>query len=694
MTRALAENLLIAVALVVLTIIPYAQTAKFDYVDFDDPVYVLENPQVRGGLRWESLKWAFTTGHAGNWHPLTWLSLMLDTQLFGDNAAGHHSVNVLLHVGNVLLVYWFFWRCTRARWESAFIAALYAVHPMHVESVAWISERKDVLSTLFGLLAFLCYVRYAERPGVLRYVAILITYALCLLSKQMLVTFPFLLLLLDYWPLGRLRFGQRLPPSADRFPAVPVRRLVVEKLPMLLLAITFSVIVFLVQRAGGAVSNLEGIPPHMRITNAVWAYGAYCAKTIWPTGLVFFYPHRGPTLSAGEVLVATAFLVLITLSVATQFRRRPFLLVGWLWFLGMLVPVIGLVQVGLQGMADRYAYLPHLGLFLMITFGVSGLVEKMPHLRWGVGVGAAVMLVGLAARCTSQVETWKDSRALFSHAVEVDPENYHGLVNMGKILATEGKLDVAIDMYQRAIRSRPNLVEAHNNLAFALVEKGDAAGAWNHFQVVLADKPNDPKVQARYADLLFRLGRVREAAQLYQRLLASDSTDARLHYNLGTTLVRMGALDEAIFHFRAALGLNAGLGDARGALAGALVARGAVAEGIAAYRDLITRQPASAEPLNNLAWILATHKDARFRNGEEAVLLARRAVERVQGSDPSYLDTLAAAYAEAGDFVQAERVGVSATDLARRLGRMAEAKSIESRLEGYRRQLPYHEPQP
>lgn len=460
--------LLISIALVIITVAVFYRVVGFDFTNYDDDVYVTNNPAVKAGLNRLSLVWAFNTMYNSNWHPLTWISYLTDARIFGLNAGAFHAVNLLFHLANVVLLFLVLRRLTKSLWRSAFVAALFAVHPLHVESVAWIAERKDVLSTLFWILTMWAYAWYAERPNIGRQALVLAVFALGLMAKPMLVTLPLVLLLLDYWPLRRFK-------SEKAFD------LVWEKLPLLGLALISSLLTYRAQQAWGAMVSANRLSVALRIENAFVSYAAYIGKMIVPRGLAVFYPFPKDGLPLWEVVCSAALLVGITLVVLRAARRRPYLAVGWLWYVVTLMPVIGLVQVGSQAMADRYTYVPLIGLFLMVAW----LPKRMGEWASGrvgekavAGIAGAVV-VALMVCSWMQVGHWKDSVSLFERAVSVTQENFIMYTDLGVAYDRNEQIEQAIWAYNEAIRIRPATIEAHNNLAVLYYEMGEYAKAWD-----------------------------------------------------------------------------------------------------------------------------------------------------------------------------------------------------------------------
>ncbi len=479
----------VAAALALGTLLVYASAAGHGFVDYDDNRYVTENPVVQGGLGWAGLAWAFTTFHASNWHPLTWLSHMLDVQLFGLAPGAHHAVSVLLHAANAALLFLVLSRTTGAPGRSAVVAALFAVHPTHVESVAWVAERKDVLSTLFGLLALLAWTRWIERPTARRYGAVALAFAASLLSKPMWVTLPFLLLLLDWWPLGRVAGG---PPAGAGGGAAPLpwAALVREKVPLLALAAISSAVTVAAQHRGGSVTGLD-LGVAARLGNAAVSYLRYVGKTAWPSALSVFYPHPRDGLPAWLMVAAGALLLGATAAVLARARRAPWLAVGWCAFLGTLVPVIGLVQVGTQAMADRYTYLPSLGLFVAAAWGthrVAGTWRRGAPLA----AAAALALAALSAATVRQLSHWRTHELLFRHAVEVAPDNAHAHAVLAKELRAQGRSDEGLLHAREAVRIDPADSRYWVNLAVAARGLGLGAEARDAVEGALRADPGDP----------------------------------------------------------------------------------------------------------------------------------------------------------------------------------------------------------
>src|SRR5436309_2616283 len=429
------SDLLILPGLAIVTFGIYAQVIGHHFISFDDPTYIQENPMVNRGVTLAGLAWAFTTFHEANWHPLTWISHMIDCQFFGMNAGGHLLVNALIHAANTLLLFWLLLRTTHARWPSALVAALFALHPLHVESVAWASERKDTLSTFFGLLSLIAYVRYAEAPSIRRYAWTAIMLVLGLLAKPMLVTWPFVMLLLDYWPLRRFRESEvkgqpaRLPAREDFRSSLGagrwsvVRSLVVEKIPLFALVAASAVVTSVAQSHGGGVRTFTEFPIALRLSNALVSYAKYLLLAFWPNDLAVYYPYTGTDIPAWQIIGAALLLIAITAFCFFQRKIRPYLTVGWLWFLGTLVPVIGLVQVGGQTMADRYFYIPSIGLFIAIVFGLANIAERRRVAPWVSAAIANVVVLVLATLTNAQIHRWSDSFTLFEHTLAVTPPN-------------------------------------------------------------------------------------------------------------------------------------------------------------------------------------------------------------------------------------------------------------------------------
>ncbi len=517
-----ARTLCIALGLLLLSLVAFARVGHHDFVDFDDGEYVYENPQVRAGLSGDGIVWAFTATHAANWHPLTWLSHMADVQLFGLDAGWHHRVNVAIHGVNAALLFLVLHGMTGAVWRSAFAAALFAVHPLHVESVAWVAERKDVLSTFFWHLTLGLYARWVRRPGGWRYGAVTVSFALGLLAKPMLVTLPFVLLLLDYWPLRRLEAADRTGGGGVAWERTP--RLLLEKGPLLALAAVSSVITASAQASAAATASLEGFPLGDRLANAVVAYVTYIARTAWPVSLAVFYPHPASiqeSLPAWEVTAAAVALGVLTALAVRDAGRRPFVLVGWLWFVGTLVPVIGLVQVGSQALADRYTYVPLIGLFVAVAWGVPDLMGGWRHARPVlVALGAAVVLL-LSLATWTQTAHWRDSATLYTRAIAVTTKNWLAWNNLGNHHLRRGELPQALTAFETALRIKPGYADAWYNAGVVFSRSGNHVRAISAYREAL-------RLDSTNADGWVNLGLAHQALGQSREALAAHETALRL----------------------------------------------------------------------------------------------------------------------------------------------------------------------
>lgn len=552
----------ISLALIAINLFVYASVRHYEFVAWDDPQYITENPQVSSGLTWANVEWAFTTGHHANWHPMTWLSHMLDVQLYGMDAGMHHVTNVVFHLANTLLLFGLLHLMTGRLGRSAFVAGLFAVHPLHVESVAWVAERKDVLSTLFFLLMLWAYVEYVRNPQRNRYLLVVVLLALGLMSKPMLVTAPFVLLLLDVWPLQRVSLGGGSGLIREQ---EPVWQLVREKLPLIALSIVSSIVTVLVQQQGGALQGFETFPWSLRVGNALVSYLAYIVKMLWPDPLVAFYPFPR---SVPVVWLMGAILILVATSaiVLRLIPRHPYLAVGWFWYLGTLIPVIGLVQVGDQAMADRYTYIPLIGLFLMVAWGVP---ELLPHLEFrNIALSAAgvLVLLGCVTVARGQARSWENTVALWEHALQGSPNNYNAHTHLAVALAGQGRIDEALAHLSEAVRLEPDNAEAHNNLGAVLIRSGRIDEAVTqlseavHIQPAYADAHNNLGMAFARQDSLDK------AIQEFQAALRINPGQASWRYNLAVTLRKKGDTRGAAREFESALNLDPTLQGARQAL--------------------------------------------------------------------------------------------------------------------------------
>ena len=570
--------------LLLLVLAVYLPVGGHGFLIYDDNGYVTENRHVLAGLDRESVAWAFSDlGSTGNWHPLTWLSHMLDVQLFGPRPGAHHLVNLGLHAANALLLFGLLLGITGARWRSLLVAALFAVHPLHVESVAWIAERKDVLSTLFGLLCLGAYLRYARRPGARRYAVVLLLFALSLMAKPMLVTLPVLFLLLDGWPLQRLRQG--------------VRRPLLEKLPLLAVSLAFAVVALIAQERSASVFSLGVVSLPLRLVNVATAYATYIAKMLWPVNLAVFYPYPPTLPPVWQSGAALAVLAAVSALAFVWRRRFPFVLCGWLWFVVSLLPVIGLIQVGGQALADRYTYLPLTGLFVLLAWGGGALAgANVTRVRLAAG-GAALLVVGLAAVAAAQVRFWVDDLSLFGRTLAVTSDNWNIEHNMGLALLNSGRIEETTAHFRNSLRVNPGFGKTYLNLGLALARSGFAREARSYYDqalqfvqvsadahynlgVLLTDQGLSGEAERHYreairinpalADAYNNLAMIdvargddTEAEALLSRGLQLNPRDELAHLNLGSLKQRRGNRDEAAFHYRAALALRPDLMRAR-----------------------------------------------------------------------------------------------------------------------------------
>lgn len=547
-------KVVICVLLAAITLAAYWQVFGFEFITgYDDKYYVVDNPFVNSGLSLQNLKWAFTTFHCANWHPLTWISHMLDSQIYGLNPAGHHATNLLFHAANALILFLLLCRITGAVWRSGFVAALFALHPMHVESVAWVAERKDVLSTLFWFLTVYAYVLYAKRPSIARYVPVVVAFGLGLMSKPMLVSLPIVLLILDYWPLNRMNLKWRL---------------VWEKAPLLAMSAASCVVTVIAQRAGDAVVTLADVPLLFRLGNAAISYVGYVLMMLWPKGLAICYPHQGAALPILPLVGAVVALAAVTWFVIWNRVRRPYLMAGWLWYLVTLLPVIGLVQVGLQAMADRYSYIPLTGLFIMIAWGVSEMIShRGPSLRRMLPV-SAVALVAVLTVCTwFQVRSWRDSYTLFDHAIRVTRDNHVAYSLRGAALDGQGRSEEAIDDFVAAIELQPNFPDAHNGLALSLLKSNRIDEGIAELQIALRLGMRTSELYLNLALAHYVRGELDIAAEACRTALELDPRSAGAHNVMGAILGAQGHPEQALPHLKLAVELDPDLADPHGNLA-------------------------------------------------------------------------------------------------------------------------------
>jgi len=626
-----------ALLLALVTLMLYLPVGWHDFTVYDDGDYVSQNKVVRAGVTWNGIKWAFDAWHSSNWHPLTWLSHMLDCQVFGLNAGAHHLVNVALHVANTLLLFLLLLRLTKALWPAGIVAALFAWHPLHVESVAWIAERKDVLSTFFGLLAMLAYVRYVQEKNRKSFWAAILLFACSLMSKPMLVTLPFVFLLLDIWPLGRGP-SVRCHVSGTKEQSkseISWLGLIMEKWPFFLLTVASCVVTFFAQRQHSVIPLVQ-FPLSLRLENVIVSYAQYLLKMIWPVDLAIIYPlpHEIP---AGLVAIAAAVLVVISIFVWNARARAPYLLIGWLWFLGTLVPVIGLVQVGTASMADRYSYFPLVGIFIALVFGFRDLAVRYQFKPAGNALVASIALGGCLVLTAHQLKYWENDEALFGHAVAVTKDNSAAQINYGVALENAGQEGEAQAHFKEALRIDPRFGEANVNIGIFLDKHGKTDEAMSHYLEALRIWPESPLAHMNLGELLVKLGRFDEAIPHYEAAQRFDETDARPHYLMGKLRLRQGRSAEAVTNFYDALKLD----------------------------------PMDEQSWLWLARVRAADVDPANRNGAEAVEAAGRANALSGGNDPAALDVLAMAFAETGQFTEAKQ----AEDMALQI---AEASKIDS----------------
>lgn len=661
----MSRSRIIALSLALITLLVYLPVTWHDFVNYDDGDYVTENHEVQNGLTWAGIKWAFTTGHASNWHPLTWLSHMTDCELFALYPGGHHLTSVLFHVANVVLLFVLVRRLTGALWPSAFVAALFAWHPLHVESVAWVAERKDVLSTFFALLTLLAYTRYAQSvsgdkcqvtPGanpsrITHHASLclaLVFFTLGLMSKPMLVTLPFVLLLLDYWPLKRVSV------SAFRFPRFP---LLLEKAPFFLLAAISCIVTYLVQRHGAAVMTLEQFPFDLRLVNVLISYARYLTMAVWPVNLAVLYPlppHLGwltaPTIFSAALLAAISWLAWRTR------EQYPYLIVGWLWFLGTLVPVIGFVKAGSAALADRYTYIPLIGIFIAVAFGARELANRFRLSPKSLAMASAMILGSCLFATEHQLQFWRDSTSLFAHDLAVTENNPFPHINYGIALESQGRQAEALAQYREAVRLVPDNSQARYNLGFLLDAMGKPEEALREHREAVRLAPEKPFLHEGLGIVLAELNRFDEAMREFTEAARLDPKFAWPHFQMGKVLLKQGRDVEAAQKFGQALQMD----------------------------------PDNFQTLTYVASVLASNEHPQGRDGELALALATRANNLTGGTQSFVLDVLGMAYAETGDFTNAQATAQKAIQLSA-AANMKTLEQTQQRLKLYNNHQPWRE---
>ncbi len=560
MIRSFRLALVIGLFLTLATVVVFWQLPGHDFITIDDNVYVTNNSYVAAGLTAKSIRWAFTTVKAEFWHPLTWLSLMADTQFFGGSPGGYHLTNLLLHIINTLLLFFFLRKATGKLWQSGVAASLFALHPLHVESVAWIAQRKDVLSTFFWLLALWCYAHFVEKPNRSRYGWVLVFFILGLMSKPMLLTLPFTLLLLDYWPFRRFQYKGSLGSFVRA-----IWPYIHEKLPFFGITAAAAIVTYLAQKYGGGLDSMNPYPLSDRIANALLSYGIYIWKMIWPQNLAFFYPFPR-NLPIWQITASTITLGLITAWALKSIKNRRYIIVGWLWYLGTLLPVIGLVKIGDFSMGDRYTYVPLIGLFIILAWGLPDILEKWRYRTVALSLSAIFVIGAFAAVTWSQTGYWSNSITLYTHALRVTQNNFLAHYALGDILAGEGKMNEAIPHFADAVRSRPDKATLRNTLGRALASQGKFAEALPHLTTALQIKPHFSEAHYNIAIALVAKHRYAEAIENFSEALKLNLELNQVqrtrspeglspNFELGNTYANQGKLDEAIEQYTRALSI-------------------------------------------------------------------------------------------------------------------------------------------
>ena len=676
----------IAPLLMAFTFAMYLSVRHNGFLTYDDADYVYQNRHVRDGFSVRGITWAFTTGDAANYHPVTWISHQLDCQLFGLNAGRHHLVNVLIHTLNTGLLLVLIFRLTGRFWSSAIVAAFFGGHPMHVESVAWVAERKDTLSAFFWMLTVLAYIAYSKRPGIWRYGSVMGLFILALLCKPMVVTLPFVLLLLDYWPLGRMNIGEGgagVVPAKKNF-----YHLFIEKVPLMVLSAVDCLVTFKVQKTGGA---MEMFHPgwSLRLANATISYSRYVAKLIWPQNLGILYafdmsPAKGLWVAAATVLVSISVFAVVNL------RSRPYLFVGWTVFLGMLVPVIGVVQVGLQSMADRYSYLPSIGLFVALVWFVAGCVDENP--RWKVpAIGLTVaLLLGCLYSTSRQVSWWSSEEKLFQHSLEVAGDSQYTEGYLASLYLEAGNAAKAVEHFEKAVALNPNDYLTHNNLGGCLSRLGRNGEAVEHLKKSLELNPSQFLTHLNYAVCLANLGRKEEALPHFKEAIRLNPDSARSHASLANFCAESGDKLKAAEEFQTALRLDDESAQVHQSFGEFLASNGRKKESIREFEKAIELEPENVSHMNNLAWMLSSDWDSSIRNGARAVELALKACELTQHREPLLLGTLGNCYAEAGRFDEAVAAANEAIAKARTANLDGVAKKNQELLQLYLAHKAYH----
>ncbi len=703
------RNVLICLGLLVLNLIGFWPVIHLGFITLDDPAYVSQNPQVQAGITPASVTWAFTSLETGNWHPITWLSHMLDWQLFGSDANGHHVMNLGIHIANTLLLYAALTMLlgfrsanagTAESWCSAWVAALFAVHPLHVQSVAWIAERKDVLSGFFMMLTLLCYTKAMTRdkgrvarsdsiPSRFYWLSVLF-FALGVMSKPMLVSLPIILLLLDFWPLGRIgdnqwrmaRFGLPVPEFSV------LKALVLEKLPFAGFSLISCLATLRAQGDAGFIIHVAPLPWYTRLIITPYFYLKYLEKILWPENLAIFYPY--PLIPLWKIAVAAALLIFLSLLCLRQARVRPYLTVGWFWFLVMLVPVIGLVQVGTQSIADRYTYLPSIGLFIIAAWAVHEAAARSRFWKTGIAIGATAVVLACLADTRWQLRYWQNSITLFTHALDVKRQNnsmcYYCL---GNSFWAVGDSDDAVTNYRAALEIAPGMTEAASRLGFILLQQNKLAEAEAQFRNVLQWDPSDTKAHKYLGDISAGEGKLDQAAAEYATVLRLNPGDAVIRDALQPELDKLETA-RTLTNLYQTLKVQP-TAEACVQAAGIETTQKDFQKAVDHYREALRLKPDAPDILNNLAWLLATCPDDAVRNGAEAVKCAGRACELTQNKQPMLLGTLAAAYAESGRFDDAVAAAQKACDLASQQGETLLLQKNQSLLEFYRAHKPWRE---